>query len=278
MSETQSANGESEARPASGEPVPRPTNAKPESQPANDKSGAANADSDILLARYTQQLAVYTKWLMIAAVLSFLCTAWIAWSTKDLRDFAEIQARDIRTQIQLTHDAVDVATRQAKAVEDANRQAIDTSKRQLRAEVVVVLVETPALPDNDMHIKVHFKNAGQTSAYGLSEYISEDIVPLVEDGQPPFPYSEDSDPYEHPFRTTVGASTEFADQAYKLNKKRYSNGDLLDFKTGRRVYMVWGVVYYKDYSLVDHYLRYCRYFEDGDLGVSDICSAHNESN
>lgn len=245
---------------------------------AEDEAASRETATDLLLAKYTQQLAAYTKWLMIAAVLSLFCTAWIAWSTKDLRDFAEVQAQDIRTQIQLTHDAVDVATRQAKAVEDANRQAIESSRRQLRPEVVVTAVESPTFPFNNMQLRVHFKNVGQTAAYELSDIITEDIVSLQNYGYPPFSYTVAPNPDDSAFKSTLGAGTEFANQVYGADKRKYSERDLADFKSGQRVYMVWGVVYYKDYSLVDHYLRYCRYFEKGDFSVFDICSVHNDSN
>jgi|HubBroStandDraft_6_1064221.scaffolds.fasta_scaffold230452_2 hypothetical protein len=246
-------------------------------QPIDNKAAPGETATDLLLANYTQKLAAYTKWLMVAAVLSLVCTGWIAWSTKDLRDFAEIQAQDVKTQIQLTHDAVDVATRQAQAIEGANRQALESSRRQLRPEVVVVSVERPTFPANNMQISIHFKNVGQTAAYELTDYISEDIVPLQDDG-PSSPYSVSHNPGEKEYKTTLGAGTEFADQEYRSAKKKYSDRDLNDFKTGKRVYLVWGVVYYKDYSLVDHYIRYCRYFENGDLSVFVMCAVHNDSN
>jgi len=162
-------------------------------QPIDNKAAPGETATDLLLANYTQKLAAYTKWLMVAAVLSLVCTGWIAWSTKDLRDFAEIQAQDVKTQIQLTHDAVDVATRQAQAIEGANRQALESSRRQLRPEVVVVSVERPTFPANNMQISIHFKNVGQTAAYELTDYISEDIVPLQDDG-PSSPYSVSHNP------------------------------------------------------------------------------------
>jgi hypothetical protein len=243
----------------------------------DNKAASGESATDLLLAKYTERLAAYTKWLMVAAVLSLVCTAWIAWSTKDLRDFAQIQAQDIKTQIQLTHDAVDVATRQAQAIEGANRQALESSRRQLRPEVVVTAVERPTFPAGDMQIRIHFRNVGQTAAYELTDYISEDIVALQDYG-PSSSYSVAPNPEEKEFKTTLGAGTEFARQEYRSAKKKYSDRDLRDFKNGKRVYLVWGVVYYKDYSLVDHYIRYCRYFENGDLSVFDICSVHNDSN
>jgi hypothetical protein len=247
-------------------------------EPAPRDVSSAQPDSDALLARYTRQLAICTFLLMIAAVLSLLCTGWIALSTKDLRDFAEVQAEDLKAQIKMTHDAVVAATRQAEAAETANSQTLDSIRRQLRAEVAVIGTQPNHSFTENMFIRVLFRNVGQTSAYEMVEYSSEDIIPLVDYGRPPFAFPDKLDPNEHPPTVTMGAGIEFGRQPPPAQKKQYSIRDLSEFKSGQKVYLVWGVVYYKDYALAEHFLQYCRYYEAGNLDVFFDCPTHNNSN
>ena len=238
--------------------------------------GSMSDHTDKLLAGYTGKLADYTRWLMFASVLSFACTLWIAWSTKQLRDFAEEQAEDMKAQIRITHDAIDAANRQAAAAEQANAQAREFARRQLRPEILVASIERPSEANERMTHIVHLKNVGLTAAYEAQMQRNEAFVPAPKNSifVPPTAFDSGARPSDAAAETE-GASLEFG---ITHSHGPYSKNDIQEFKKGNTVYMVWGIVQYKDCERFEHFTRYCYYFINGDLGSMVTCNQHNETN
>jgi hypothetical protein len=143
------------------------------------------------LEAYTLDLARYTKWLMfatvlsaIASVLSMICTGWMAWYTKDLRNFAAQQAKDMTQTIELTLKSIETANRQAAAAEKANEAVAAVAERQLRAYLTMerhdtyrsVSVNGITSPTKFMFMGWSMKNVGQTPAYKVTSYKEEAII------------------------------------------------------------------------------------------------------
>jgi HAMP domain-containing protein len=153
-----------------------------------------NEREDDRLARYTLQLARYTKWLMFAAVLSMAATIWIAYSTRQLRDFAEQQAGDMKTSLEMTRNAIFAGNRQAAAAETANDQARESAKIQLRAYVVQTSIETQNIISGNLTSIFHIKNVGQTPAINLGFAVHSEVVAPTNNVVPSYDFSKARDP------------------------------------------------------------------------------------
>ena len=67
---------------------------------------------------------------------------WIAWSIKELRDFAFQQAKSVNDSIEISRYGILATNRRAEATEKANDLAAETSRSQLRAYVSVLGIST----------------------------------------------------------------------------------------------------------------------------------------
>jgi hypothetical protein len=252
------------------------------------------SDSETKLEAYTLDLARYTKWLMVATVassaagvLSMVCTGWIAWYTRDLRDFASQQARDTAGALALTRDSVAAANRQAVAAEAANLAVTATAEKQLRAYLTIERHDTmdalvkdgKVLPAGPMHMNVVFRNVGQTPAYKVTFYEREAMLPQRRSDPPlkaPSEYATQPDANDIPEAAIIGAGLTQGYGGAPANA--YSDSELKAFREGREVYVYWGAVYYEDVFSRPRYVRFCRYFADGNLNAWFACQNHNDSN
>jgi hypothetical protein len=227
-------------------------------------------EKDDPLAKYTLQLAQYTKWLMLATFLTMLCTSWIAWSTQELSNFSEQQAKDMNVSLRMTTSAIFAANRQAVAMEKANELANETSRNQLRAYVSISSIETEKILKKDMRSIVHYKNAGVTPAIDLRVFGSSAIVSSP-GKEPPHSYAKlysgSGDP-----SSVLGAGLDTSDLLVREGSSPFNEEELQQFQTGQKKYVVWGTVYYSDVFRKDHYVRFCKIFEKGELSRwSSLC-------
>jgi hypothetical protein len=240
-----------------------------------------------LTAKYTGDLAIYTYWLMIATItlalvglISLALTLWIAASTEDLKRAAASQLEEMQKSAKQVERSIDAANNQVTASKEANNILELSSRRQLQAYIMLEEHHTSGFPNilPQMYMKYTVKNVGQTPAYGVSSFKSEAFVPDSPDIvlEVPDPYGEKADWPNDTELSVIGAGLT---QVYdRPDSQTHSNSDLDDFKRGKKAYMYWGVVYYKDIFKQDRYLRFCRYFSKGDLNGWFACKNHNDAN
>jgi hypothetical protein len=226
--------------------------------------------------KQTVRLERYTKWLMVSTVFSIFCTGWIVWSIVELRVLAEQQAKYLKDGFETSRYAVFAANRQAEAIEKTNELAADASRNQLRAYVSLLAISTQNAFDRNMSSSFSYKNVGQTPAIGLRTLSDAKIVTSVSDVKPPRTYSNSYGGENIP--TNVLGSGIDASDAINRELPAFKDVELSEFRTGLKIYVVWGVIYYSDVFGKDHYTRFCRYFKNGELNRWMLCQTDNDSN
>jgi hypothetical protein len=250
-------------------------------------------DNDALIAKYTAAVARYTAWLVIATVLSAIAAGLTAWITWDLKDFAAQQSKDTVKALELTQKAVDAAGRQASLAEAANTNASDTAERQLRAYVIISrpeksidgFVEIAVADNNKLSLTKKtttrhlFQNVGQTPAYDINFLVSEKLITSSMNETPKSPSSYETSRTEDGGQfLALGAGKSDAFAFRNASGKGFTDAELNEFKNGKKAYVFWGIVYYRDIFKHQRYTRFCRYYESGDLNNTFSCADHNDAN
>jgi hypothetical protein len=227
------------------------------------------------LTKHSSQLAQYTTWLMFATVLLTVATVWTAYSTEQLRKFAEQQAKDVSAALQMTRSAIVAANRQAGAVEAANDISNETSKKQLRAYISQQTIETENSMKAEMTSIFYYKNTGLTPGIDLRFFAAGQIV--ASPGGEPFspPYNFQKSHWESADRAGIlGGGSERSDRI--VRSRKFNDIEIEEFRSGKKVYVVWGEIHYADIFGTSHYLRFCKYFERAELARSIICATHTD--
>ena len=216
----------------------------------------------------------FAKWLMAATLVSVFCTAWIAWSIYELHDFALRQAKSVNDSIEIVRYAILAVNRRAEATEKTFDQTAEASRSQLRAYVSILGISTQNAFEKNMASTLNYKNIGQTPALGLRTLIDAAIIPSSgSDVKPPRAYSTSYGGDNEP-ATALGGGIAASDPA----NKTFKDTELEEFRTGSKLYVVWGVIYYSDIYGQNHFTRFCRYFKNGELGRWMLCQTGNDSN
>jgi hypothetical protein len=245
---------------------------RPDLKPGGVLPGDEDAHSN-----YTIKMERYTRWLMIATLFSIFCTGWIVWSIKEFRDLAAQQSKYINDSFETTRYAIFATNRHAEAMEKANDLAAETSRNQLRAYVSLLAISTQNPFEKNMSSSFSYKNVGQTPALSLRTLSDAAVVsPQGSDVKPPrtFPasYDRDSDP-----TIVLGAGVDTSDSVNK-GLALFKETELVEFRAGSKIYVVWGVIYYADVFGKAHYTRFCRYFKNDELNRWSLCKTDNDSN
>jgi hypothetical protein len=248
----------------------------------------SNQNNDDQLGRSTRQLAHYTAILAVATIFSVGITAWVAYSTSDLRDLTAKQLEEIRKSSDQVKDSIAAANRQAAAAERANdlaTQALGATseaiRRQLRAYVVFdntkkVLVNGNGNSAPTVEIGINLKNTGVTPAFKLHVESSATFVGV--------PFVNNSPPDINNLGTgltsskDVGTSLGGASNApYDVpNLRDFTPKDMVDLNNGKMVLYVIGRAEYEDISHERHVTRFCFYYHV--VPWLNFCSLYNESN
>jgi hypothetical protein len=228
------------------------------------------------LSKSTIRLERYTKWLMAATLVSIFCTAWIGWSIKELRDFAFQQAKSVNDSIEISRYGILATNRRAEATEKANDLAAETSRSQLRAYVSVLGISTQNPFEKNMSSSFSYKNVGQTPAIGVRTLTDAVIISSSgSDVKPPRTYSTSYDSDNDPTLVLGGG----IDASDPINRgSPFKEAELVEFRAGSKLYVVWGVIYYADVFGKNHYTRFCRYFKNGEPNRWTLCKTDNDSN
>jgi hypothetical protein len=228
------------------------------------------------LSKSTIRLVRYAKWLMAATLVSIFCTAWIAWSIKELRDFAFQQAKSVNDSVGISRYGILAANRRAEAAEKANDLAAETSRSRLRAYVSVLGISTQNPFEKNMSSSFSYKNVGQTPALGLRTLTDAVIVSSSgPDVKPPRTYSTSYDSDNDP-TIVLGGGIDASDPINRGSP--FKEAELVEFRAGSKLYVVWGAIYYADVFGENHYTRFCRYFKNGEPNRWTLCKTDNDSN
>jgi hypothetical protein len=227
-----------------------------------------------LISKSTIRLERFAKWLMGAALVSIFCTAGIAWSIYELRDFSFRQAKSLSDSFEISRYAILAANRRAEATEKAYDLAAETSRNQLRAYVSVLGISTQNAFEKNMASSLNYKNIGQTPALDLRTLTDAAIIPSSGlDVKPPrtYPTSFGGD---NALTVALGGDIAASDPI----NRTFKDAELEEFRVGSKLYVVWGAIYYSDVFGKNHYTRFCRYFKNGELGHWTLCQTGNDSN
>jgi hypothetical protein len=259
------------SRPSAVEQVAEETEAE---QPEPEREAVPPEEDP--LSKSTIRLERYTKWLMAATLVSIFCTAWIAWSIKELHDFAFQQAKSVNDSIEISRYGIFAANRRAEATEKANELAAETSRRQLRAYVTVLGISTQNPFEKNMSSSFTYKNVGQTPALDLRTLTDAVIISSSgSDVKPPRTYSTSYDSDNDP-TIVLGGGIDASDP---INRGfPFKEAELVEFRAGSKLYVVWGVIYYADAFGKNHYTRFCRYFKNAEPNRWTLCKTDNDSN
>jgi hypothetical protein len=228
------------------------------------------------LSKSTVRLERYTRWLIAATLVSAIfCTAWTAWSIHELRNFAFQQVKSVTDSIEISRYGILAANRRAEATEKTYDLAAETSRSQLRAYVSVLGISTQNAFEKNMSSSLNYKNVGQTPALGLRTLT--DVVIISSSGsdvKPPRTYSTSHDGDNEP-TVALGGGIVASDP---VNNRAFKEAELVEFRAGSKLYVVWGVIYYSDVFGKNHYTRFCRYFKNGEASRWALCQTGNDSN
>jgi hypothetical protein len=228
------------------------------------------------LSKTTIRLERYTKWLMASTLVSIFCTVWIAWSIKELHDFSFQQAKSVNDSIEISRYGIFAANRRAEATEKANDLAAETSRSQLRAYVGVLGISTQNPFEKNMSSSFTYKNVGQTPALGLRTLTDAVIISSSgSDVKPPRTYSTSYDG-DNDLTIVLGGGIDASDPINRGSP--FKEAELVEFRAGSKLYVVWGVIYYADVFGKNHYTRFCRYFKNGEPNRWTLCKTDNDSN
>src|ERR1700722_5165835 len=193
------------------------------------------------LSKSTIRSERYTRWLMAATLVSaIVCTAWIAWSIRELHNFALQQANSVKDSIEIARYGILAANRRAEATEKTIDLAAETSRSQLRAYVSVLGISTQNAFEKNMASSLNYKNVGQTPALSLKTLIDAVIIPSAgSDIKPPRAYSASYNGDSEP-TVALGGGIAASDPITRTFKE----AELEEFRAGTKLYLVWGAIYY----------------------------------
>jgi hypothetical protein len=229
------------------------------------------AEHEDPLAKYTRQLANYTLWLMFATVLSTAAVVWTAYSTKQFHDFAEQQAADLKRSLEMTQTAIFVGNRQAAAAESAIEEGRQATKKQLRAYLAQLDIDTENILSTSLTTILHVKNVGATPAVRMAYRAATAVVGKKENVTPPSPYGDARDPSASV--EVLGAGIDTIERIFRPN---YSFDEIENLRSKKSILIVWGIVWYDDIFGVSHYTRFCKYFDEIDFRRWNLCASHND--
>jgi hypothetical protein len=205
--------------------------------PPNEAHGAQKAETENKNAQIHKSfldrtaedpVAFFTLWLTAFTGILAAFTLWMAFSTKDLRDFAEEQARDMKESIAAAKVSADAAK---TAVELSDR----TAERQLRAYVGFKSGGVFSTADNTrVGAWVKIKNFGVTPAYRVKGWLKFARLPVDH-----YPWDETQEPASE---AIIQPSGDFALTAALSNSDTQQQAVL----SGAYHYFVWGKVEYRD--------------------------------
>ena len=246
-----------------------------EEKEAEQPERKAGPPKEDLLFKSTVRWERYTQWLIAGTLIfAILCIAWTTWSIHELRNFALQQAKSVTESIEISRYGILAANRRAEATEKTFDLAAETSRSQLRAYVSVLGISTQNAFEKNMSSTLNYKNVGQTPALGLR--ILTDVVLIPSSGldvKPPRPYSTSYDGDNEP-TGALGGGIVASDP---VNNRAFKEADLVEFRAGSKLYVVWGAIYYSDVFGKKHYTRFCRYFKNGEASRWTPCQTGNDS-
>lgn len=226
------------------------------------------------LSKSIIRMVRFTKWLMVATLVSIFCTAWIAWSIYELHESALRQAKSLNDSIEISRYAILAANRRAEATEKTLDLAAETSRSQLRAYVSVLGISTQNAFEKNMASSLNYKNVGQTPALGLRALTDAVMISAsVPDVKPSRTYST-SYGGDNESTAVLGGGIAASDPVIRTFKE----SELEEFRAGSKLYLVWGVIYYSDVFGKNHYTRFCRYFKNVEPSHWALCQTGNDSN
>jgi hypothetical protein len=247
-------------------------------------------DENGLTTKYTGQLADYTFWLTMATWMAALLSAigvgisiWIAYSTNELKRVAANQLEEMRKSAEQVERSIKAANEQVAQMQTSNSLQESSQTKQLRAYLVLENYDLNDAFSKAMSFSYNIKNVGQTPAYKVTSYKCEDIVAAPADGdlESPVDFNVGADSVMRPESTVLGSGLSTTYRLTRSNcrndSKEYSIQDINDFRRGAKVYVYWGIVYYRDIFLGDRYLRFCRYLKNGTLNTWYSCVDHNDA-
>lgn len=243
--------------------------------------------TDELVAKYTGQLASYTRWLTFATWMAALLSAigigisiWIAYSTNELKIAAAEQLGEMRKSSEQVERSIKAANDQVSQMKASNRLAELGQTRQLRAYITLDDYDIVDFASKSMRVRLIVKNVGQTPAYSVWTRRCEDILPDVYDVKSPTYFSTTLKEWsqESALGSGVSQSTIPDRDNCKDKSKEYYSQDLRDFQRGTKIYVFWGASYYLDIFSEPRYFRFCRYLKNGDIKTWYSCDDHNDAN
>jgi hypothetical protein len=263
---------------------------------SNDENHVENdlAERDAaILNKYTGQLAKYTLVLAVATVITMASTIWIAWSTKELRNFAEQQALDAKTQIAATLAALKAADIQASAAKQANEiseaallNSADSAKKQIRAYIVFERRREFVAPlQRNMHIRIIVKNVGTTPAYDVGLYSMFQFIdhpPKTDDVPDLFDFKRVFKSLRDDTANTGVLGPQINLTAEAATPKQISDSDLNAFKNGSKVLLIQAIVFYHDIYGEPHSTTLCDFAgvdknDESGVGPGTQCFRLNKS-
>jgi hypothetical protein len=166
------------------------------------------------------------------------------------------------------------ASRSAAHGREAVTEMRDTAKRQLRAYLYVVNHKTPDLSAETPQALFFLKNAGQTPAMDVAHAAGTAI------GEYPFK----SDPPAIPDNLFARSSVLVTGNTFILSHhltEALSGSKIQDIKAGRKMFVMYGEVRYKDIYGDAHFVKYRSMYGGPPLGTTDNivwCESGNEAN
>jgi cell division protein FtsL len=239
-----------------------------------------------ILNKYTGRLARYTLVLAIATVVTMAGTIWIAYSTKELRDFAQQQALDVRAQVEATNEALKVAQVQSTAAIAANDIAktalfnsTDGMRKQIRAYIFFTDKEFFDELQPSMAMTLAMRNFGNTPAHDVQFELQ---IKFVE-----FPFGESGIPellvFEKPARQDYSAAVMAPQEPWSL-KVYATQADaqkaMKEFQNNKRALLIQAVVNYQDIYGDRHATALCKIKPHDDKQIwkpDQFCSKFNYS-
>jgi hypothetical protein len=200
---------------------------------------------------------------------------WTAYSTKQLTDFAEQQAKDMSSSLEMTRNAIFAANKQAVAMEATNDIMKSTANKQLRAYITQHAISANDSMTSNMSSTFYYKNVGQTPALAVRVRAAVEIVsPSGLDVNPPRESATSFD--ESAPMQILGSGVDTQDYINKLTPL-FKESEIKELRTGSKVYVVWGAIYYRDIFDQFHYTKFCKYFSKGEFSRWNLCSTYNDS-
>jgi hypothetical protein len=217
-----------------------PSNEVRGAQHTEEKNDHGKEDKSFLDRTAEDPVAFFTLWLTFFTGILAAFTVWMALSTKDLRDFAEEQARDMKESIVAAKDSADIA----------RTSLISTQRAYVR------VVNFPWLWRPDLGRPGKFlyditpivENGGNTQTVDAKINVNSSLrdEPLPDGFD--FPYASESGFTLIGARQTIGASNVII-----------LDDDLLLVQGGKKHLFIWGTITYRDVfpNTPEHVTEFC---------------------